>query len=471
MVIQSVEGQVNVPYMVEMARRNTGFAAWKGAGNYYSIVGTTFTLLRGGSGMILGRVIEWDPNNQRVTLVVNQTNFVYIDQNGRLQVALAPSDALYRANIVLFAVLYDGTITQVCRENHDFAVPVDIHRLLHNDLGTISRVRNGALISMLGGGGGGVAADRELQLTNADVIDDEGVVTSVPDSTGVHITVNVFYANAGGHWVRDSQITELPMEYNNAGVPAGVTVDSFGLYRIYALKDTGNALTPQYLAVMHSAEYLTLGEAQAVVDADGADTVNNELAELEPTHLGIVIFQNNALGGTIISVQPVKNQLSGISNGTLAAQALIRGHGVGERVVRSLLTDPAEVVTQGTWAVQVDATLPFNAAYDNSTADANNDDIDLHICVPATGTWTLRFNAPTNVNCGILKVDLDNVNIGVGAGYDLYAAVPDPLAVIEIAGLAISAGAHTLRLYVDGANGASGGHEVYLNQIELKRTA
>ena len=39
---------------------HTGRIEWSGSGDYYSVTGTTFTLLRAGSGVIKGRSVNWE---------------------------------------------------------------------------------------------------------------------------------------------------------------------------------------------------------------------------------------------------------------------------------------------------------------------------------------------------------------------------------------------------------------------------
>lgn len=84
------------------------------------------------------------------------------------------------------------------------------------------------------------------------------------------------------------------------------------------------------------------------------------------------------------------------------------------------------------------------------------------------GTYQLRFNAIKASNRAILDVDMDAGEIG---SFDLYAIGNDQLNIEQIAGIILTAGAHTLRFRVDGRNGLAIDWIVSFQGISLVRTA
>ena len=145
--------------------------------------------------------------------------------------------------------------------------------------------------------------------------------------------------------------------------------------------------------------------------------------------------------------------------------------GVGQRVGINMLTAAPVAGAVGVWAPLVNVLLPLNAAYGNDASDADLDEFSVDIYIPTTGVWTLTIGAPQDIDAPIIQLFIDGAQIGLVAGYDLYAAALDPDSYIGISGLSIAAGLHRLRILCNGANAASADNIARVTQIEFLRTA
>lgn len=174
-----------------------------------------------------------------------------------------------------------------------------------------------------------------------------------------------------------------------------------------------------------------------------------------------------------ISVDPALQ--SRLLNGnTDLEQALIRLDqvgGIGQRVQVNMLTVAPVAGAVGTWAPLINAAHLFNGAFDNTGAVADADEFSVDIFIPTAGTWTLSIGAPQDLDAPIVQLFLDGAQIGLAAGYDLYAPAPDPDSYIGISGLVLAAGLHRLRFLVNGANAGSASFILRVTSIEFRRTA
>ena len=136
---------------------------------------------------------------------------------------------------------------------------------------------------------------------------------------------------------------------------------------------------------------------------------------------------------------------------------------------RNMLTSDPDVTDTGTWARTRDSAYLYCGHFANSTA-ADADAFSVKFRCPA-GTYTLRFNAPKRNDVGIVKPYIDGVQKGDAGGYDLYAASADNLNCVEITGLTLTAGEHTLKFKIDGKNASSSGYRFRASGINLQRTA
>jgi len=303
----------------------TGVRSWSGAGNYYSVAGTTFSLLRAGSGRIKGKEITW-LGSQNITLVANACNYIYIDGSGILGVVQTDGLSLYTDNILLFEALYDGTNVFVVKEDHLCNMQSLTNYTFHNTIGTVITTSTnnqiiGADITRVATGGGGVSGDRQLKIVGEAFLQDHGLITTIPDSASAPININWYYTNASGHWIRYAQQTEAPMYWNNAGTPTLLGAGKFANFRIYVSKDDLNSATPTYFAVMGTVQHLNSAQALAAVNAGTVASYTNELYQLELAQLGFITVDNT--GGGFISRVLInkKTVVSGITTGTGTALA------------------------------------------------------------------------------------------------------------------------------------------------------
>ena len=257
----------------------TGFIEWEGSGNYWSVVGSQFTVLRGGSGRILTYKVNWE-GAQIVTLVANQTNYIFVEANGTIVTATTPD---YQGSILLFEVLYDGTNVVVCKENHPYKFPSPVSSVLHNILGTVFHGEAG-LVERVTTVIGDLATNRQVKFTGEDTLEDHGISTLV---TALNpIVWQIWYKNSAGNWVRYSETNELTNIYNNAGTIATGANNRSCLFTLYVAKDSLNTTTPVYIAVPHTAVFSTLAKLQTAVSAGTFTTADNELKKIELAQLG-----------------------------------------------------------------------------------------------------------------------------------------------------------------------------------------
>jgi hypothetical protein len=135
----------------------------------------------------------------------------------------------------------------------------------------------------------------------------------------------------------------------------------------------------------------------------------------------------------------------------------------------NMLTTKPDSIVQGTWARAASSSRLYGGDFTNTTA-ANGDSFVCNFRCPA-GTYTLRFNAVKAADAGIVKVYIDNVQVGTVGGYDEYAATTDVANVEELTGLVLTAGAHTLKFELSGKNGSSTSYRFRTSGIWLQRTA
>ena len=266
----------------------TGFASWSDSGNYYTLTGTKFSLLRGGTGYIKSKLVTWVKDQTTASLAQGATYYVYIDSSGLLQTTTTRNKALFENNIVLFEMLVDNAGTAnvvVVRENHPYdyqtAISSDLHDTIHVVLeGT------GAIIA--------VSGTDDIEIQGADELHDHGLETDIPDSGSSPVTFQFVFTDAGGKWVKDSAATSFPSEYNNAGTMTALSANKYGVWRLYVSKDDLNTSTPTYFAVAHTAQFNNLAAARTAISDTGVAGATNELAALELAQLGFVIYEQSS---------------------------------------------------------------------------------------------------------------------------------------------------------------------------------
>lgn len=308
----------------------SGFGAWTSGADAstWTISSNKFQLDRAGYGFIRGKKVAWAAGQQTAALTANTMHWILINSSGVLDLVTSVSSTTYLDNIVLFEVLYDGTIYQVAKEFHAVDFQSQISAYLHNNAGTVVR-GNGGVIDRVATGTGAAAGDREIKIVGGTYLDDHGLSTVISDSAGAAVTWNVFYRDGSGKWIRYVQQAELPVFFNNAGTPTALdAVNIFGEYVLYVAKDTVESASPQYIAVMGEVSKTLLADIQAVISGGTSIFATNELQSLEMAQLGYAVVKYTATGGQVEEVVVARSTFN---------QQLVGGGGGGSSD-HSLLT-------------------------------------------------------------------------------------------------------------------------------------
>lgn len=289
----------------------SGITEWVDAGNYYSLVGTTFTVLRGGYGRVRGVPVVFD-DSQAVTITANAQNFIYSDNNGTVQNTNAPTLETSVNGMPLFQVFYDGTTAIVSKETHEYSFPTRASNYLHSVVGTVVGP-SGADVTRVATGTGGAAGDRQIKIVGENTLYDHGLSTTIPDSAGAAVSWYQMYINGSGNWVSAANQTELLMQYNNGGVLTAMTANRYVNGRLYVVKDDLNASIPKYLTVIGTAQYSNLSTALAARGSTPAASGN--LLGIEPCQLGVFTVHNSG-GGYIADLQIEKAVVNALFAGS-----------------------------------------------------------------------------------------------------------------------------------------------------------
>ena len=297
------------------AQNSTGIASWTGGGGYYSVSGTNFTLVKGGTGYIKTAPVTWSGSQTLTSLSAGATHYIYVDINGTIGETTVRSNALYENYIVLFQMLVDSTTPTpnvvVVREDHPVSVQADTSELAHIAFGPlIANINNGANIVQNGTTG--------IQINTSDLLLDHGLTTTIPDSGGSAVSWRRFYTNGSGKWVQYNNQAAFSAVYNSAGTVTALTGGYYGVFRLYTSKDDLNTSTPQYVAVINTDQYSTLTLARNAITS-GIAAPTNELYNIELAQLGYVIFSGTAIVEVQISKATGRIAPSGSGATTLAS--------------------------------------------------------------------------------------------------------------------------------------------------------
>jgi hypothetical protein len=406
------------PFSAYQVHNWTGISSWSGAGAYYSISGTDFTVLRGGSGYIKTTPLSWTGPQTVSGLAAGDTYYVYINSSGVIGSTSARNLSLFENNIVLFEVLVDSTaVTPVViavREDHPVNVQSDISEWAHIALGPlISNINNGANIVKNGTTG--------IQINGTDYLLDHGLTTTIPDSAAAAVTWNHMYTNAAGKWVRYLEQAAFPSRYNSAGTPTALSGGNRGIFRLYVSKDDLNASTPKYFSVMHTAQYSNITQARNAITA-GVAAATNELYNLELAQLGYVIFSSAVIEEVQISKSVARFFPAGggaTSTANLISTSTVNFNGwLGstESNVQTAL-DELDNSTRYTEVTGASQTLAINRSYTANrgtlitftlptTAKVGD---EIAITGVGAGGWTIAQNANQYIN-----IVASTTTIGVG---------------------------------------------------------
>lgn len=320
------DGSGNLDYdIINQQNANTGFEAWTGTGNYWSITdGPTFNLLRGGTGYIKNRPITF-AGSQNIIITINESNYIYIDSDGLIQKTTS-SINLYENNIVIFEILHDGTNYVVKKENHPVDFQARVSVFFHNNLGCIIQ-GSGAILTAS-------ATARKLKIVGSDIIEDHGLQSIITEAD--LITILFYYTNASGQWIQYANTDTIPNVYNNAGTVTAIGTNRYGVFRIYALLDDLNTSTSKYCAVMDDSDYKNSGEVLTAINEGLVIAATNELFSIEPCQLGYVIIQNSG-GGVVNSVIVEKNTFNSrlVGGGTSGSHLLLADINTGPYLMGS----------------------------------------------------------------------------------------------------------------------------------------
>lgn len=125
-----------------------------------------------------------------------------------------------------------------------------------------------------------------------------------------------------------------------------------------------------------------------------------------------------------------------------------------------------DTVGQGTWLHGSSVPDGYLWSYLYNTAAADGDNITWNFRCPA-GTYTLTYVGTGSTDSGIIDIYIDASEEG---SKDCYLASRAGLRH-EITSISLSAGAHTVKLTVDGKNASSSGYQARHAAIILTRTA
>lgn len=289
-------------------QKYSGFYSWSGAGAYYSVAGTTFTLLRDCTVYILGKQVAVSGSQSVGPLAAGSTYYAYINAAGTLASTSTRTDSLFEENAVLFEILVDSDTPEnviVVKENHPSYFQPAASNYLHHSIGTvISDMTNGANIAKNGTKG--------IQIDGADTLLDHGLSTTIPDSAAAAVSIKYMFTDGSGKWVLYLDQNTVPSVYNNAGTVTALGAGKFGTFRIYVSKDDINSSTPTYFAVLNTAQHNNLTAAETAIN-NGIAEATAELADLELCQLGYIIFEQAAdeIAEVIIAKDTLYNLVQG----------------------------------------------------------------------------------------------------------------------------------------------------------------
>ena len=282
--------------------KQSGFQEWTGAGSYYTINTTDFVLDRPGIGWINTVQITWAGGQTLAGLAAGSTHFVYVDNTGTIGSTTTRSTALYQDNIVLFEVLVDSDTPAnviVTKENHLLMTHPATMNALH-DLGMHGYDVTGCV-------GGTIVLNGTvgIQVDGVTEWHDHDLATTIPDSAGAAIAMNIMYTDGAGKWILLANQNTLPTQYNNAGTPTALAGNQRGIYDILVSKDDVESANPQYFAIMDDTLYANLSQAESAVATTTFASATSELAELEMIRMGVVIISATVINSVIVSKQTI----------------------------------------------------------------------------------------------------------------------------------------------------------------------
>jgi len=391
--------------------QQSGFNEWTGAGSYYTVTGTDFTLDRPGNGWINTKKVSWLGAQTVSSLAAGSTHYIYIDSSGTIGSTTTRSTALFQDNIVLYEVLVDSDTPAnviVVKENHSLDTHPSTMNALH-ELGA-----HGYTVTT--GTGGTIALNGTvgIQVDGETTWHDHDLETTIPDSSSAAVDLNIFYKNGSGKWVLSATQNTLPTQYNNAGTPTALAGNERGIFWIGVSKDDIESATPKYFAIMDDTLYANLALAQGAIADKTYDVPTNELSALEIIRMGIVIInattidevhvdkQTMAGGGSIVNITTTASDISVDTNNFDAWLS------AADTTVQNALETLDDTGKDGTYYLENTADGSKRMNWDLSSITASNDrtitmaDQNINL-TPTTGSYqasdaTLTALAAYNTN-------------------------------------------------------------------------
>lgn len=289
----------------------SGFVSWSGSGNYYSITGDTFNLLRGGTGRIASEIVSWSA--QDVSLpTISSLSIIYINSSGVLSIDNSSAGtSIFTDRILLFMVfrLTDGN-RFVIKENHPYSFNSIVSAWAHMTAGTVL-TNYGANIAI-------DATNTKIQLIGNGLLVDHGLTETISDSSGSGVT---FYFIHGGTTAGTSYLYSttdtFPMVYNNAGTVTDLGSNKYGLFRLYAIKGDLNTTGAKFIALLDKTQYNTQAAALNAITNGTVVNIPAAFSQIEIAQLGFVVVSKAS--NTIVTALIEKSVLNqAISGGTAA---------------------------------------------------------------------------------------------------------------------------------------------------------
>src|SRR4030067_2493570 len=271
--------------------RDSGTITWSGSGNYYTVGGGIFTIIRGGiasyasASSIAGSEITWMPG-QSVSISNNSVNHIYFDNRGIIGKTSTLSLSLFEENVVLFTVVVDtaGNVN-VVDQCHTGGQDIQSMWAAKASYGT-AVVGGGAIPS--------ATAALEVSTTGGSfTIRDQLLSYAGTDTSPVswHHCMNL---TAG--WSISAVSPTFLTQYVFAGVATALVPGDYAAIGLYVAKGTKNSSAVQYYVIYDTSIHAT----QAAVLSSLIENSHNckpsgNLLGLDLANIGFVVISNTAI--------------------------------------------------------------------------------------------------------------------------------------------------------------------------------
>ncbi|NOQ50523.1 MAG: hypothetical protein GQ557_02560, partial [Mycoplasmataceae bacterium] len=400
----------NTANNIDLSVANTGFVSWDSWSVFYndSVIGS-FTLILGGSGIILGENITW-LGNQTITGLLEATcYYLYIDSSGILNKTTSTVD-LFKNNIVLFECFRDASLpvnNQISvKENHPADIDYNISGILHDVIGIIIH-GSGANIGLNG--------TLKIQINGEAELCDHGLETIIPDSSAIGIFFDMLYLNSSNKWVTYKNTDTFENVYNNSGVITVLPSQKYVIYTLYVSKDDLNSSTPRYFAIIDNNYYISLVQCQNAITQGLNQQQSGNLAILELAQLGHVIFKtdieyvNIAKATTNSSISqsgPISQLASVISTNTSNFNGILNSSDTNVQLALETIDNLVYVENLNTNTSNFDGILSPS----DNTIQLALDTIDNLVYVENLNTNTSNFNGILSPSDDTIQKSLDTID-------------------------------------------------------------